>query len=296
MTPSWAARALSGTLYVVATPIGHLGDVTMRAVETLRAAPRIVAEDTRRTRALLTHLGIAKKPLTSLDAHAAEREVARVVGWLTDGDDVALVTDAGVPSVSDPGATLVRAAALAGIRVAPVPGPSAVTAAVAASGLVNGGFRFYGFLPRGGAARADALASLLSTREAVVFFESPQRLAATLAELAEHCPQRSLVVAREMTKIHEEFVRGTVADIAARPRDWLGEVTLVLGPDAGAGAPRAVGDDEIDERIAAELGRGDGAREIAQRVAAWSGRARREIYGRVLAVKTRATARSRPES
>jgi 16S rRNA (cytidine1402-2'-O)-methyltransferase len=188
--------------------------------------------------------------------------------------------------VSDPGAALVQAAVGAGIRVVPIPGPSAVTAAVAASGIVTGGFRFYGFLPRSGSARADALASILSTPEAVVFFESPQRVAATLAELAELCPERPLVIAREMTKVHEEFVRGSVAEVAAAPREWLGEVTLVLGPDAEAGAI-AKDDEEIDLRIDAELAKGQSAKAVAQRVAAWSGRPRREIYERVVAAKSK---------
>jgi 16S rRNA (cytidine1402-2'-O)-methyltransferase len=279
---------LAGTLFLVATPIGHLGDLTLRAIETLRAVHRVVAEDTRRTRTLLVHIEAEKKPLTSLEAHATPRDVDRVVGWLAEGDDVAFVTDAGVPSVSDPGAALVKAATAANVRIVPIPGPSAVTAAVTASGIVTGGFRFYGFLPRSGTARADALASVLATPEAVVLFESPQRLAATLTELAELCPKRELVVAREMTKVHEEFVRGTVASVASEPREWLGEATLVLGPDADAAAGAKVTDEQVDERIDAELAGGQTAKTVAQRVAAWSGRSRREIYERVLSAKTRA--------
>jgi len=280
---------VAGTLYVVATPIGHLGDLTLRSIETLRAVQRVVAEDTRRSRALLAHIGVEKKPLTSLEAHATARDIDRVVGWLVEGEDVALVTDAGVPAVSDPGSALVRAAIEARVRVVPIPGPSAVTAAVAASGIVPGGFRFYGFLPRAGSARADALASILSSPESIVLFESPQRVAATIDELAELCPDRELVVAREMTKVHEEFVRGTVASVAAEPREWLGEVTLVLGPDSGAGAGANVDDAQVDARIEKELARDPSAKTVAQRVAAWSGRPRREIYERVVAMKTAKT-------
>ena len=280
---------MAAVLYVVGTPIGNLDDITLRAAETLRSVDRVVAEDTRRTRTLLTHLGIEKKPLTSLEAHASPEQVARVVDWLTAGQSVAVVTDAGMPSVSDPGAALVRAAALAGIRVTPIPGPSAVTAAIAASGLAEGGFRFFGFLPRGGSARADALSAVLSTPESVVLFEAPTRMAATLSELAALCPERPLVIAREMTKVHEELLRGAVAEIAeaAKDREWLGEVTLVLGADAAAGAIAAIDDERIDERIREELARGESAKTVSQRVAAWSGRSRREIYDRVLAAKGR---------
>lgn len=280
---------MAAVLYVVGTPIGNLGDITGRAADTLRAVDRVVAEDTRRTRTLLSHLGVEKKPLTSLEAHAGPEEVARVVAWLTAGQNVAVVTDAGMPSVSDPGSALVNAAARAGVRVVPIPGPSAVTAAIAASGLCDGGFRFFGFLPRGGSARADALATVLATPEAVVFFEAPMRVAATLAEIVALCPTRQLVIARELTKVHEELLRGTVADIAAREsaREWLGEVTMVLGPDAEAGAGAKVDDERVDARIREELARGETAKTIAQRVAAWSGRSRREIYERVLDIKGR---------
>ncbi|HMI82598.1 MAG TPA: 16S rRNA (cytidine(1402)-2'-O)-methyltransferase [Polyangiaceae bacterium] len=280
---------MTAVLYVVGTPIGNLDDITARAAETLRAADRVVAEDTRRTRTLLTHLGVERKPLTSLEAHAGPEEIARVVGWLSQGQSVAVVTDAGMPSVSDPGSALVRAAAEAGVRVIPIPGPSAVTAAIAASGLADGGFRFFGFLPRSGSARADALAAVLSTPETVVFFEAPTRMAATLAELATLCPARPLVVAREMTKLHEELLRGTVAEVSEREsaREWLGEVTLVLGADHEAGAGAKIDDERVMARIREELARGETAKTVAQRVAAWSGRPRREIYERVLDVKGR---------
>jgi 16S rRNA (cytidine1402-2'-O)-methyltransferase len=280
---------LTAALYVVGTPIGNLDDITARAAETLRSVDRVVAEDTRRTRTLLAHLGVEKRPLTSLEAHAGPQDIARVVDWLSDGQSVALVTDAGMPSVSDPGSALVRAAAEAGIRVVPIPGPSAVTAAIAASGLADGGFRFFGFLPRSGSSRADALAAVLSTPEAVVIFEAPSRIAATLGELAALCPGRQLVVAREMTKLHEELLRGTVAEVNEREsgREWLGEVTLVLGADPHAGAGAKVDDARVDARIREELDRGETAKTVSQRVAAWSGRSRKEIYDRVLDVKGR---------
>jgi 16S rRNA (cytidine1402-2'-O)-methyltransferase len=270
------------TLYVVATPIGNLSDITLRAVETLRSVECVVAEDTRRARALLSHLGIAHKPLICVEAHATAREIGAVVERLSAGENVALLTDAGMPSVSDPGAELVGAAVRAGIAVVPVPGPSAVTTAVGASGLVHGGFRFFGFLPRAGTARNDALAALVATREPVVFFEAPQRMAATLEELAGLCPEREMCVAREMTKVHEEFLRGRVREIAAAgSREWLGEITVVLGADEGA-MGEAVSDAEIDLRIVEAVSRGETAKTAATRIAAWSGRPRREIYARVV--------------
>lgn len=272
-------------LVVVATPIGNLGDVTLRAIDALRSADRIVAEDTRRTRGLLSHLGIAGKPLDAVEAHATERDVARVIERLRAGETVALVTDAGMPSVSDPGTALVRAAIDAGISVTVVPGPSAVTAAVAISGLVTGGFRFFGFLPRSGSARREALARVRSTPEAVVLFEAPNRTAATLVELAELCPDRAAAIARELSKLHEEVVRGAVAELAKLDREWLGEVTIVLGPDERAEEEPAIDEAQLDARIERELAAGATPRDAADRVAAWSGRPRREVYARVLARK-----------
>jgi 16S rRNA (cytidine1402-2'-O)-methyltransferase len=270
------------TLYVVATPIGNLSDITLRAVETLRAVDHVAAEDTRRARALLGHLGIGHKSLVCVESHASEREIDKVVAWLTAGESVALLTDAGMPSVSDPGAELVEAAFRAGIRVVPIPGPSAVTTAVGASGMVRGAFRFFGFLPRAGTARADALSTVVATPEPVVIFEAPQRIAETLRELAMLCPSRPAFVAREMTKIHEEFMRGTVEEIARVEREWLGEITLVLGADLEATASKEVGDDQIEARVLEAVERGETAKTAAIRIAAWSGRRRKEIYERVV--------------
>jgi 16S rRNA (cytidine1402-2'-O)-methyltransferase len=277
---------MAGVLFVVATPIGNLGDLTLRAIETLRAAGRVLAEDTRRTRGLLAHLGIAGKPLDRFDAHASEADVARVVERLLGGEDVALVTDAGTPVVSDPGTALVRAAAAAGVAVVPIPGPSAVLAALCASGLCTGGFRFVGFLPRGGPALREALGLVEATPEPVVLFESPQRTAATLAGLAEVMPDRPAVVARELTKVHEEIVRGSVAELASPERAWLGEITIVLGPRPVAPA-RRVEAEEIDRRIDAELALGRRAKDIAEGVALATGEPKREIYARVVARRGR---------
>jgi len=274
--------ATAGVLYVVATPIGHLGDLSARAVETLSRVARIAAEDTRRTRGLLTHLGLSK-PLERLDAHASTTDIARVVAQLVAGEDIALVTDAGTPVVSDPGTELVRAATNAGVRVVPIPGPSAVLAALAASGLSGGAFRFLGFLPRKGTDRRDVLHTVSSTPEVVVLFESPERTAETLADLARVMPERRCVVARELTKVHEEFVRGTIDELARSlsARELLGEVTIVIGPRENVETPM-MSDEDLDKLIDAELGRGRRPRDVADEVALVSGRKKRDVYTRVI--------------
>lgn len=228
-----------GTLYIVATPIGNLEDLTRRAERILGEVDHVAAEDTRRTGLLLRHLGIGAD-LISLHAHNEAGRVGTVLGWLERGESVALVTDAGTPLVSDPGERLVAAAAEAGCPVVPVPGPSAVLAALAASGLPAARFTFLGFPPRKGEERAATLDRVVGSAETCVLFESPERLARTLEALAERgAGERDAVVARELTKLHEELRRGTVAELAEyyagnRPR---GEVTLVVAPapvgDAG---------------------------------------------------------------
>ncbi len=269
-------------MHVVATPIGHLGDITLRAIDTLRAADRVLAEDTRRARALLSHLGIEGKPVDRFDAHATAADVARALARLESGESIAMMTDAGTPVVSDPGTALVRAAAAAGLRVVAIPGPSAVTAALSVSGMVTGGFRFLGFLPRSGRERGEALSQAAATPEAVVLFESPRRLAETLRDLAERAPRRPAMVARELTKIHEELVRGTLEELAALEREWLGEITLVLGPADIAGGP-ALSDEEIDARIDRELARGRRPKHIAEELSVELGLPRRDLYARVVA-------------
>jgi 16S rRNA (cytidine1402-2'-O)-methyltransferase len=274
-----------GSLYVVATPIGNMGDVTLRAVETLRLVPVVAAEDTRRTRELLAHLGIGGKRLISLHAHSSEGDVARVLALLEAGDDVAFATDAGTPLVSDPGSALVTAAIRIGAPVIPIPGPSAVLAALVKSGLASdAGFRFLAFLPREGPPRREVILLAADTAEPVVLFESPLRIAATLKELSEAMPDRPACVVREITKLHEEAVRGTLSALASDAREWRGEITLVLGahqPEARA----AIDEQAIDARIAEELARGVHAKAVADRVAAWTGRPRRELYARVVAMK-----------
>ena len=276
---------MAGILYVVATPIGNLADLTLRAIDVLKTCSRVAAEDTRRTRQLLSHLGIEGKPLDALHAHSTDRDVAKLVERLCADESVALVTDAGTPAVSDPGDALVKAAIAANVRIVPIPGPSAVLAALVASGFATGvGFRFVGFLPRDGAARRDALAMVCATPEPVVMFESPERTQATLVELADAMPERAACVARELTKMHEEVLRGTLATLAQDRDEWRGEIAIVLGSWAPESRAEEVTDEAIDARIDLELGAG--IQTVADVVAAWSGRPRRQIYERVVRRKS----------
>lgn len=283
---------MAGILYVVATPIGNLADLTLRAIDVLKTSERVAAEDTRRTRQLLSHLGIEGKPLDALHAHSSGRDVARLVERLEAGESVALVTDAGTPAVSDPGDALVKAAIAAGVRVVPVPGASAVLAALVASGLATGvGFRFLGFLPREGAARRDGIATVCATPEPVVMFESPERTQDTLEELADAMPDRAACVARELTKLHEEVVRGTLAQLAslvpAKEREgWRGEIAIVLGAWSRESSEEKIDDAAVDARIDRELDAGAHAKTVADVIAAWSGRPRREVYERVVRRKS----------
>jgi 16S rRNA (cytidine1402-2'-O)-methyltransferase len=288
--PAPSSATALPSLTLVSTPIGNLGDITLRAIEALRSADHVVAEDTRRSRKLLSHLGIGTRRLSRLDANASEADLSRVVAWMRDGQTVALVTDAGTPAVSDPGMALVREAVGAGLEVTVLPGASAVTVAVAISGLVDGPYYFGGFLPRGQADRATAIEALARREEPCLLFESPVRLGALLRELADVMPKRRVVVARELTKLHEEVVRGDVEALAGLDREWVGEITLVLGA-ATAGGEALVSDEDLDARIDEELAKGVHTRTVAALVAAWSGRPRREVYVRVVERRSATTRR-----
>lgn len=225
---------MAGTLYICSTPIGNLGDITLRALEVLREVDLIVGEDSRRTRKLLSHYEIHTPFLPSLYEGVERRRVGKVLGALEEGKDVALVTDAGTPLISDPGYPLVRAAVEAGIRVVPVPGPSAALAALVASGLPPDRFLFLGHLPRRAGRRRRALEELAQIPYTTVFYESPHRVLVTLEELARMYPHRPLVLARELTKVHEEFIRGTCVEVLQRVKErggLRGELVLVLGPE-----------------------------------------------------------------
>ncbi|MGD2121554.1 MAG: 16S rRNA (cytidine(1402)-2'-O)-methyltransferase [Gemmatimonadota bacterium] len=264
------------TLYLVSTPIGNLDDLTPRAGEVLGSVFRILAEDTRRTRKLLSHLGLST-PLVSLHAHnEASREEA-VVGWLGEGEDLALVSDAGTPLVSDPGHRIVAAVLEAGHEVVPVPGPSAVLAALVGSGFPGDRFSFLGFLPRKGTDRRELLDRVAASEDTVVLFESPERVGALLESLGEACGgQRPVALARELTKLHEEFVRGTLAQVGAHLKDHppRGEVVVVLG-GAPAGDPGAADAAAVDTAAAGALAQAllaqglspsRAAREVAKRL------------------------------
>ncbi len=231
-----------GRLILVATPIGNLGDISQRAVETLRDADLVACEDTRRTATLLRHIGV-ETPMLPAHEHNESARAADLVRRMREGHTVALVTDAGMPVVSDPGARVVRAAIDAGIEVTVVPGPSAVESAVALSGLPASPYVFVGFFPR---RRGERQELVQRVRDTMVGFESPHRLASLLQDLAEVEHARPVAVCRELTKLHEEVLRGTVAEMAERMTGGArGEVTVVLGPgvveDAGVDVHEVVG-------------------------------------------------------
>jgi len=269
-----------GTLYVVATPIGNLEDVTQRALAVLREAALVLAEDTRRTRVLLDRYGIPARPV-SLHAHNETARTQQVLAALAEGRAVALVSDAGTPLVSDPGERLVARAIADGHSVVPVPGPSALLAALVASGLPAGAFTFVGFLPRKAGERARRLAELAGRPETLVLYESPRRVGALLRELAAAFGERQACVARELTKLHEELVRGTLGELAERFAEGArGEVTLVV-----AGAPLAaepVAEDALRERVRVALAAGVSARDLATQLARETGAPRRTLYALAL--------------
>lgn len=267
---------MTGTLYAVATPIGNLEDLTPRAARVLGEVALIAAEDTRQTRKLLSHLGLSTRTV-SYNEHNARQRTPALLDALREGD-VALVTDAGAPGVSDPGAGLVAEAARAGFAVVSVPGPSAVTAALAVSGFPADVFHFLGFLPRAAKARRAALAEAAPLRATLVLFEAPHRLLATLGDIAETLGDRRIAACREMTKIHEEVFRGTAREAIAHFDAPRGEFTLVIegAPDAAPGEPPPV--ERIAEAMAAARGAGLSRRDAAVQVSRELGVPRRAAY------------------
>lgn len=272
------AATTPGTLHIVSTPIGNLGDLSPRAVEVLRAVAAILAEDTRHTRTLAERFDI-RTPMVAYHEHNEAKATPGLVARLLDGQSLALVSDAGTPMLSDPGSRLVRAAIEAGVPVSPVPGASALLAALAAAGLPTDRFTFYGFLARKGGERTRTIADVAALPHTAVLYEAPGRVGETLADLAEAgAGAREAVVARELTKQYEEFRRGTVAELAEyyREHDARGEVVLLVG-----GAPTVVADEaSLRERAAALKAEGMSARDV-MRVLMESAHAPRNLAYRI---------------
>ena len=259
------------------TPIGNLEDITLRAVRVLKEADLIACEDTRQTRKLLDRYGISK-PTVSYHEHNEAQRSAELTAKLLDGTTVALVSDAGMPLISDPGYRLVRAAIDSGIRVEAVPGASAVTTALAASGLATDSFYFGGFLPAKSGQRLRALEAFKDHTSTLIFYEAPHRIVDTLAAVEQALGDRPVVVARELTKIHEEFLRGTAAEIRAvlAARESVkGEITLLIGRPTGA----APDDTPLAEAVEACVAEGMSRMEAIKTVAHRRGLSKREVYG-----------------
>jgi 16S rRNA (cytidine1402-2'-O)-methyltransferase len=267
----------SGRLVVCPTPIGNLADVTLRVLSTLQEADVVACEDTRHTGRLLAHHGVRAKALVSYHEHNESARTPKLLSQLHGGSLIALVTDAGMPSVSDPGYVLIRAALEAGVRVEVLPGPSAPVTAVVASGLPADRWRFVGFLPR----RASDLAAVFASPETVVAFESPRRLPATLSALVDVDPSRPLAVCRELTKLHGEVVRGDAASVAARfaaaqPR---GEIVLVIGAAAASSSDLGAAADSLAALVEA----GAKPRPAAKVVAELTGVSANKLYAELQA-------------
>jgi 16S rRNA (cytidine1402-2'-O)-methyltransferase len=272
-----------GTLYVVATPLGNLGDLSSRAVEVLSTVPVVAAEDTRRTRGLLSHLE-ARPTLLSFHAHSRDHRLESILDILRSGRDVALVTDAGTPSVSDPGTDLVAEARAAGVAVVPIPGPSAVATLLSAAGVPADRYLFLGFIPRKGRERSRLLTRAAAEEWSVVFFEAPPRLLSLLEDLIPLAgPGRTAVVGRELTKMHEEIRSGTLGELA----DYYsgvparGELTIVL-QGTGEPAPEPDRTEDAVEQATSMLAEGLSRREVVQRLTQSLGLPRNEPYKLVM--------------
>jgi 16S rRNA (cytidine1402-2'-O)-methyltransferase len=267
---------MPGILYIVATPIGNLEDMTMRAIRTLKEADVIAAEDTRHTQVLLKHFAI-NTPLTSYHEHNERTKTGQLIPRLERGESIALVSDAGTPAISDPGYRLVLAAIGAGIRVVPIPGPSALIGALSAAGLPTDGFDFRGFLPARKQERRSKLQELGGGRYTIVFYETPHRLKQSLDDIREILGDRQMVLAREVTKLHEEFLRGRISEVIGEVsrREIRGEMTLVI---EGCSDSNATSEEALREQIDKLKGEGMRVKEIAEIVGEKYGYSKREIY------------------
>jgi 16S rRNA (cytidine1402-2'-O)-methyltransferase len=269
---------VAGTLYVVATPLGNLGDLSPRAADTLKRVTAVAAEDTRHSKPLLTHVG-SRADMISFHAHSSARALERILRILQEGRDVALITDAGTPAISDPGVALVAEARARGIQVVTVPGPTAVAAGLSVSGIGGDRYLFLGFLPRKGSDRRRLLLTAAESEWTVVLFESPNRVTQLLADLAEICgPERQVAVSRELTKVFEETRAGTLQELSEHYAEApvRGEVTVVL---SGTGKAR-VAERALDpaERAKALLEEGLSRKDVADRLAEETGISRNTAY------------------
>ncbi len=266
-----------GRLFVVGTPIGNLDDITLRALRVLREASLIAAEDTRVTAKLLSRHNIST-PTTSILGAGATRNISGILRRLREGESVALVTDAGTPSVSDPGYELVSAAAIEGIPISPIPGPSALAAAVSTAALRGEGLRFIGFLPRRGKRRKELLQAAVDDRALVVLYESPRRLAETLHELSRLAPERPCAIFRELTKIHEEIYRGTLASAALRFNDGTrGEIVLAIEGNSEM-CHQEITDDALLALIREGLDAGRSVKDVSVSLSKGLGLPRKAVY------------------
>jgi len=267
---------MAGTIYLVATPLGNLEDITLRALRVLREVDRIACEDTRHTGKLLKHFEISK-PLLSLHEHNETERAHDVVERARQGESIAVVSDAGMPGISDPGYRVVQEAIAAEITVVPLPGPVALETALAASGLPTDAFRFGGFLPAKTTQRRKVLQALVDDPATLVFYEAPHRIVRTLQDALEVLGDRPAVLARELTKMHEEFLRGPVSTLLATltARDSVkGEITLLIG----RGAPPAVPEGTMAQRVEELIGQGSGRMDAIKQVAKERGLSKREVY------------------
>jgi 16S rRNA (cytidine1402-2'-O)-methyltransferase len=274
---------MPGTLYLVATPIGNLGDITSRALETLKRVGFLACEDTRHTRVLLEHFGISADTV-SLPAFAEGQRAGRILDRIAAGEDCALVTDAGSPGISDPGEKLVAEAIERGIAVVPVPGATALVSALSASGLPTGRFHFLGFLPRKGPERLAMLEEVAPLSATLVLYESPRRLGETLQDLQDAWGDRRACVARELTKVHEEFVRGPLSELVARyaAEEPRGEVVVLVEGRTGS---QRWSEDEVRRALEAGLSRGEKLKALSTELARRAGWSGQDVYRLGLGLK-----------
>lgn len=274
-----------GTLYIIATPIGHPDDITLRAIRTLKEADRVAAEDTRHTARLLSHHGIQAN-LISFHEHNESERIPNLIARLESGEAIAMVSDAGTPSVSDPGFRLIRAAVEKGIRVVPIPGPSAAITALSASGLPTDAFTFIGFPPKKPGRRQALLQGLKAFPFTLIFYESPKRIESLIEALIDMLGDRQAVLGREMTKAYEEFVRGPLSKILSElesRRMVKGECTLLV---SGAKESDAADINEVSEEIAKELKSSESRiSELSKRIAKKYGISKNEVYAEALRLK-----------